>query len=143
MKCSELKFQEGNWVFVKLQPYHQHSMLLHQNHKLGMKYFGFFQVLQKVGDVANRLNLTTGSKIHQVFHVSLLKQCLGDPSMMTLSLPLISCSQGPIIFPTVILHNCKIRKEKQLVSRVLIQQHGLAAEETSWEDVDQLIRQYP
>lgn len=41
-KRMEISFTEGQWVFVKLQPYRQHSVALSKNHKLSMRYFGPF-----------------------------------------------------------------------------------------------------
>jgi len=142
-KRSMVTFKEGDWVFVKLQPYRQHSVVLRRNQKLGMKYFGPFQIAQKIGNVIYRLHLPAGTKIHSVFHVSLLKPCLGDPSFTTIPLPMMSLSQGPLIFPVVILQSRQIVRHGQQVKRVLIQWHDLAPEETSWEDVDQLAVQYP
>lgn len=143
LKRSEVQFQVGDWVFVKLQPYRQNSVLLHRNQKLGMKFFGPFQITQKVGKVAYSLNLPEGAKIHPVFHVALLKKCIGDPKLTTLPLPLMSSSQGPVIFPAKILQ-CRdvIRRGKQ-VTKVMIQWHRLTSDDTSWEDVDHLLQQYP
>jgi len=45
IKRRELKFKEGDFVYVKLQPYRQHSVALHKNQKLPMKYFGLFPIL--------------------------------------------------------------------------------------------------
>ncbi|KAA8530919.1 hypothetical protein F0562_005622 [Nyssa sinensis] len=49
---SKRVFAVGDWVYLKLQPFKQVSLALRKNVKLAPKYFGPFQILQKLGPVA-------------------------------------------------------------------------------------------
>ena len=64
------EFKIGDMVFLKLQPYIQSSVASRANHKLVFKYFGPFRVIDKINEVAYKLELPEGST---VFHVSLLR----------------------------------------------------------------------
>ena len=75
---SERVFEPGDWVYVKLQPYRQHSLRNHSCQKLSPRYFGPFQIIAKIGSVAYTFQLPLDVKIHSTFHVSLLKKHVGD-----------------------------------------------------------------
>ena len=74
----ERSFSEGDWVYLRLQPFRQRSLKPNVLGKLSPKFYGPFQVLQRVGEVAYKLALPSDSLIHPVFHVSCLKAKLGQ-----------------------------------------------------------------
>jgi len=44
-KRQDVQFAVGDLVLVKLQPYRQQSLALRKNQKLGLRYFGPFEVM--------------------------------------------------------------------------------------------------
>lgn len=73
--------------FLRLQPFKQHSLRWSKVGKLAPKFFGPFQILQKVGSVAYKLDLPSTSGVHPVFHVSCLKAKVGHSVTPIPSLP--------------------------------------------------------
>jgi len=63
---SEREFDVGEEVYLKCGPI---SLL-------SPRYFGLFPIVAKIGSVAYKLQLSEGTQIHSVFHVSLLKKAV-------------------------------------------------------------------
>ncbi|XP_015161579.1 uncharacterized protein [Solanum tuberosum] len=52
--------------------------------KLSPRYIGPYKIIQRIGQVAYELEIPQElSTIHPVFHVSMLRKCVGDPSRIT------------------------------------------------------------
>lgn len=77
-KHSDREFTVGDLVYVKLQPYRQHSLKKFRNQKL---YFGPFPVKSCIGKVAYKLTLPSTTRIHPTFHVSQLKKHVGTATI--------------------------------------------------------------
>nr|KYP37665.1 Transposon Ty3-I Gag-Pol polyprotein [Cajanus cajan] len=142
-KRVHVEFQVGDLVFVKLQPYRQHSVALRKNQKLGLRYFGPFPVMQRIGLVAYKLALPPTAKIHPVFHVSLLKPCKGEHQQQYLPLPFLTNEFGPVIQPLKVLQSRVILRENQHIPQVLVQWEGLDISQVTWEDALTLQSEYP
>jgi hypothetical protein len=63
-------FQVGDQVLLKIQPYAQFSLVNRPFPKLAYKYFGPYEILEKLGSVPYKLQLPEGCRVHPIFHVS-------------------------------------------------------------------------
>ncbi|GJW73996.1 putative reverse transcriptase domain-containing protein [Tanacetum coccineum] len=80
-----LEFSVGDYVLLKVSPW---KGVIHfgKKRKLAPRFVGPFEIVEKVGPVAYRLDLPEElNGVHDTFHVSNLKKCLADP---TLQVPL-------------------------------------------------------
>jgi hypothetical protein len=86
-KHRPVDFVVGEWAWLRLL--HRPIALLDVKGcgKLGPKFFGPFQVTEKIDDVAYRLQLPMGACLHDVFHVSLLKKFHGEVPTSPRTLP--------------------------------------------------------
>ena len=94
---SDRSFDVGDWVFLQLRPYKQMSLKqAKKDNKLSPKYYGPYNVLQKIGTMAYKLELPVASRVHPVFHVSCLKKVIGDNMPVQTILPELDV-EGKII----------------------------------------------
>lgn len=139
---SEKQFAIGDFVYVKLQPYRQHSVSHRLCHKLAPKYFGPFPIIARVGIVAYKLQLPPTSKIHPVFHISQLRQHIGQrPSQPTL---LDINDQGLLTADPIAVLDRRLGKQGHKdVVYVLIQWSTGSKEDATWELYLDIERQCP
>ncbi|GAU39167.1 hypothetical protein TSUD_147890 [Trifolium subterraneum] len=138
----EANFEVGTWVYVKLQPYRQISLSRAKYHKLSKRYYGPYLITAKIGAVAYKLDLPPQAKIHNVFHVSLLKLYEGPVPQQLDQLPAFSVDNHPIISPLAIL-NFRTQMVDGVPTRfALVQWGGLLPKDTSWEPWDELKHTY-
>lgn len=107
--------------------------------KLAKRFYGPFQVLTCVGPAAYRLQLPEGTRIHPVFHCSLLKPFKGIPEQAdTASFPDQFINDHPVHPPLAILDYRRSSLEPRALWDVLVQWRGLSPDEATWEDWNQL-----
>jgi transposase InsO family protein len=137
---TERQFQVGQMVFVKLQPYVQTSVAQRINQKLSFRYFGPFPVIQRIGQVAYKLQLPPTSAIHPVFHVSQLKLAIGPGHPVSSELPDSTSSSQ---YPVKILQRRRKRHNAQLIDQILVQWSSWPKHLTTWEDEITLKATFP
>jgi hypothetical protein len=137
-KHRDLQFNEGDWVWLHLLHHPVASLKLAGRGKPGPKFFGPFQVVDKVGDVMYKLQLSAGAKIHDVFHVGLLKPFHSTPPSSPRTLP-------PLRHGCAYLEPLPIIKSRLARGKhdVLVQWKGLPAAESSWVTLDEFRQLYP
>ncbi|PRQ56667.1 putative nucleotidyltransferase, Ribonuclease H [Rosa chinensis] len=140
---TEREFAVGDWVFLKLHPYRQQSLIKRPSHKLSPLFYGPFKILDRIGSVAYRLELPPSSKIHPVFHVSLLKKRVGDSAPLSQTLPQFD-EKGMINWlPERVLDMSVVHKKKKAITQWLIQWSGLPKEDATWEEAHSIMARFP
>jgi hypothetical protein len=139
-KRSERIFMVGDWVYLKLQPYRQQTVSRRASHKLAAKYYGPYQIMERIGVVAYRLSLPSSSAVHPVFHVSQLKQHVGHKIVYD-DWPVPHPEPG--LQPQAILDRRMVRHHNQAATQVLIHWKTLSPSEATWEFAEDLRLRYP
>ncbi|GJT13662.1 putative ribonuclease H-like domain-containing protein [Tanacetum coccineum] len=140
----ELEFNVGDFVYIKLQPYRQSSVVSRYSAKLAPRFFGPYKILNRVGPVAYRVELPPGSLIHDVFHVSLLRRFVGTaPEVIQVT------QDEPVVSPTLmqpeeILEERVVQKGKyRPKTELLVKWRGRPREDATWETKWRFVRAYP
>ncbi|MCH83675.1 hypothetical protein A2U01_0004501, partial [Trifolium medium] len=102
------------------------------------RYYGPFLIIGRVGKVAYKLELPSHSKIHSVFHCSVLKPHIGAVPTEVDELPLEAVDNHPLVTPLAILATKEEVINVKLQKLALIQWQGLSPDDTSWESWDKL-----
>ena len=80
MRCRPLEFQVGDHVFLKVMP-KRGVVRFGKRGKLSPRFIGPFEILERVGTIAYRLELPPNMLgVHEVFHVSMLRKYTTDPA---------------------------------------------------------------
>lgn len=96
----DVQYAVGDWVWLRLHQRSAVGVTPAAMSKLGPKFYGPYQILQHIGEVAYKLQLPTNARIYDVFHVALLKKFQGEPPSAPVPLTNDSAWQGTSGFST-------------------------------------------
>ncbi|KAL5565244.1 hypothetical protein UlMin_028408 [Ulmus minor] len=139
-----LEFKEGDFVFLKVAPM-KGVMRFGKKGKLSPRYIGPFEILERIGKVAYKLALPPElAAVHNVFHVSMLRKYVSDPSHVLASEPIevredLTYQEQPV--------QILDRKDKALRNKVIplvkVLWRNHKVEEATWEREDEMRAKYP
>ena len=134
----QVQLDVGDWVWLRLHHRPHGSLPDSARGKLRQRYFGPYKIIEKINEVAFRLALPPGTRLHNAFHVGLLKKFVGQPPASPPPLP--PTQHGAIIaVPSQVLKARLYRGVRQL----LVQWEGLPPSSASWEDLASFQTRYP
>ena len=68
-KRTNHSFEVRDWVFLKLRSHAQQTVMTRICPKLAPHYYGPFQIVERIGMVAYKVQLPESTQIHPIFHV--------------------------------------------------------------------------
>jgi len=144
MKRKDISFEVGDKVFLKVSPW-KRVLRFGKRGKLSPRFVGPYEMIEKIGPVAYRLALPPSmDKIHNVFHVSMLRKYRSDPSHVVGAsdievCPDLSYEEEPV--------RILAREVRQLRSKTIPMVKVLWAhhkeDEATWETEESMRTQYP
>ncbi|KAH0694961.1 hypothetical protein KY285_022058 [Solanum tuberosum] len=139
-----LEFEVEDWVYLKVSPM-KGIMRFGKKGKLSPRYIGPYRIAKRIDNVAYELELPQElAAVHPVFHISMLKKCIGDPSLI---LPTESIKINDNLsyeeVPVQILDRQVRRLRTKDVASVKVLWRNQFVEEATWEAEEDMKKRYP
>ncbi|XP_073139115.1 uncharacterized protein [Henckelia pumila] len=140
----DLEFAVGDHVFLKVSPM-KGVMRFGRKGKLNPRYIGRFEILERIGTLAYRLALPPSlAKVHNMFHVSMLRRYVSNPSHVLDFDPLqLSPELAFEERPVQILAHEERRLRTRSIPMVKVQWMNHSDEEATWETEANMRTRYP
>ncbi|KAJ0846515.1 putative nucleotidyltransferase, Ribonuclease H [Helianthus annuus] len=139
-----LEFQVGDRVLLKVSPW-KGVVRFGKWGKLNPRYVGPFEIIERIGKVAYKLNLPAElGAVHNVFHVSNLKKCLSDETLIVPLKELTIDEQLRFVEEPVEITDRDVKVLKHTrIPLVRVRCNSRRGPEFTWEREDQMKQKYP
>lgn len=140
----DLEFAVGDWVFLRVSPW-KGVMRFKKKGKLSPRYIGPYEIIERIGSTAYRLALPPElSRLHDVFHVSMLRKYIADPShVLTSELIELKDDLTYVEQPVEILDRRDQVLGNKTIPLVKVLWRSHVVEEATWETEESMRAQYP
>ncbi|GJV32731.1 putative reverse transcriptase domain-containing protein [Tanacetum coccineum] len=137
-------FQVGDRVMLKVSPW-KGVVRFGKRGKLNPRYVGPFKVIERVRTVAYKLELPQQlSRVHNTFHVSNLKKCLSDESLVIPLEELRVDDKLHFVEEPVEVMDREIKQLKRSrIPIIKVRWNSKRGPEFTWEREDQFKQKYP
>ncbi|GJR32486.1 putative reverse transcriptase domain-containing protein [Tanacetum coccineum] len=139
-----LEFQVGDRVMLKVSP-RKGVIRFGKQGKLNPRYIGPFKILERIGLVAYKLELPEElSNVHSTFHISNLKKCLSDESLVIPMKELRLDDKLNFVEEPVEIMDREVKQLKQSrIPIIKVRWNSKRGPEFTWEREDQIRAKYP
>ena len=144
MRRRDLEFEVDDWMYLKVSPM-KAIMRFGKKGKLSPRYIGPYRIIRRIGRVAYELDLPAELEaVHPVFHISMLRRCIGDPSRI---FPVDDVQvTDELVFeeqPVAILDRQMRKLRNKEVASVKVLWRNANREEMMWEAEEAMKKKYP
>ena len=144
MRIKDIRYEISEKVYLKVLPWKK-VIRFGKKSKLSPRLIGPYEVIEKVGPVAYKLALPPKwEKIHNVFHVSMLRRYRSDQSHVV-SLEMIEfrpdLTYEEELVEILAREVKELQKKRIPLVKVLWKNHK--TEEATWESEEAIRQQYP
>ncbi|WMV08142.1 hypothetical protein MTR67_001527 [Solanum verrucosum] len=140
----ELEFEVDNCVYLKISNM-KGVRRFGKKWKLSPRYICPYRISKIVGNVAYELELPQEfAAVHPVFHISMLKKCMGDLSLIILTgdIGIKDCLSYKEIPIQILDHQCHKLRTKEVAS-VKVLWRNQFVEAATWEAEEDMKKRYP